>query len=221
MKIKQTIKNALFGKPVLLQQKLLEASLREIGIKPKLVKIEIDHLNGYSMVNGYSLGIIYPVIFFELCENLPNIKKYKYYFNGAMPDLGGRREMLESYIDDDNNLIISSQQGRNNRRKGKFNKDYYSHLKMAQFTLCPHQTDWTGPKSTMWTYRFIEACMGRSIPITFRSTPLGEDFIKGFHVQWDDEKNTYEESLTSENFELAKQKFTLSGVDITKIKDTL
>jgi len=212
----------LAGRLVMLQRRLLELALEEVGLHSQKLKITIDHINGRANVSGVEVGIVYPRQFFANAVNLPGEKMRDYYFNGAMPESGGRKQMLQPYVDRAESLIVSSIEGRNNRKKGQFNTDYYSGLRASRFTLCPHQADWPGPKETMWTYRFVEACIAKSIPIVFRETPLGDQFVNGFHFLWDDkEPHVYDEALAIKNRRLALERFTLSAEQHSAILDKL
>ena len=213
-----------FIKPsnVFLQKRLLELSLSEIGIQTKGLPISIDHENGTAKVGSVDVGLVYPRRFFTCARILQKkIRHFEYYFNGAMPANGGRREMLEKYLSRNDSKILESYHGRKNSNKGRFNESYFSDLGNSKFALCPHQADWPGPRETMWTYRFVEACMAGSIPILFRATPLGSKFIDGFHFFWDDTPCVYQHDLAMENQRLAIERFTLGNSEIFKILQTL
>jgi hypothetical protein len=208
-------------KKKLLQQCLLENALVEIGLNPDELQIDIDHLEGQSKVNNIQLGIVYPRTFFSRAYKFTGTKTLEYYFNGFMPQEGGRREMLRHFAATKKTLIIESSSGRDWQTKGSFRPSYYKHFGCARFGLCPHQRDWKGPKDNLWTYRFVEACMCKSIPILFKETPLGEKFINGFKYFYDDEDAMYNEDWATANLELALHRFTLSSAQHAAILNTL
>ncbi len=193
----------------MLQFKLLQQALDEIGVPRNKTEITIDHINGTGFVNGVLVGLIYPKRFFYEAARIPDDKILEYYFNGAMPVGGGRQRMLAPYAARADSLVVASKQGRNNWSKGHFNKNYYEKFCQSRFGLCPHQADWPGPAETMWTYRFVESCIAKAIPILFRETPLGHDFIKGFHFFWDDQlPHEYNRDMAMANAKLAFERFT-------------
>ena len=122
---------------------------------------------------------------------------------------GCRHAILEPYANVQGNRIIDSREGRDDRKKGSFNLEYYSGLRASRFGLCPHQTDWPGPRDTIWTYRFIECCIAGAIPIQFRKTPLGTSFTKGIKFFWDDESHTHDDLSVKNNRLVALSRFTL------------
>lgn len=225
---KNFIKNKIYnflGLNLLKQEAMLRLALKEEGLNYKNFDIRIDHVNGLNFVNGIEFPIIYPKSFFKKAKELHHLdKKLTYYFNGNMSNAGGRKEMLSKFFGP-NSSLIESEYGRSIFTKNKFNKAYYSELASSKFGLCPHQKDFEGNKKTMWTYRFIECCMVLTIPIIFKETPLGENFIKGFYCYGDDEilskQIIYQNNESSKNFELCQQKFTFSEDDILRLAQSL
>lgn len=226
------LKQLIYGKPVPVykQELLLRKALLEHHINPDKLKIKSNHINGTNCVNGIELNIKYPMSFFEKAKALiPEQKSVNFYFNGNMNDSGKREIMLKPFIKRQDAFIISSNEGRIQDKKDQFNKKYFSGLANAKFGLCPHQLDWPGDKKNLWTYRFIECCFTRTVPILFRKTPLGDEFIKNFSFYWDDiilsqkldfiEKDL--EQLTLHNQLLAQERFCLTKKEIIMIKKTL
>lgn len=225
-----TIRNFLFGKPVFKQELLLRQALIEKEIDINKLKINCDHINGVNYVNGIKLNIKYPESFLEKAKVLvPENKTINFYFNGNMDDSGQRSSLLKPFMDRKDSAVIRSNDGRIQDRKDQFNEFYYSGLAQAKFGLCPHQLNWPGDKNNLWTYRFIECCFTSTIPILFRMTPLGQEFVKDFKFFWDDfilveNLDLVEKSLirhTQHNVELAKQRFCLSDEEILRIKETI
>jgi len=214
MSFKYKLKKIL-GKPALKQEELLRMALWEEGIRK--AKLEIDHINGINVVNGVELPIIYPASFFGKVSALNQSKKYDFYFNGYMPESGGRKELLAPFFDK-KSKIISSDVGRKPDSKTKFNLDYFQGLAQSKYGLCPHQKDFKGIKDTMWTYRFIECCMVKSIPVIFKETPLGSKFLEGFSYLYDDADFTVEHGIIDlqGNYELCIRRHSFINNDYLK-----
>lgn len=145
-------------------------------------------------------------------------------------DIDGKRmNLLEPFKERNDTSIIASNDGRVQRNKNRFNENYFLGLANSKFGLCPHQLNWPGDKSKLWTYRFIECCFTKTIPILFRKTPLGEDFIKDFIYFWDDDvlvENFYInedkfKQITTHNLILARDRFCLTLEEILLISVSL
>ncbi len=183
-----------------------------------------------NYVNGIKLKIKYPDSFFYKADSLiSENKKNDIYFNGYINKGGGRKHLLEPFLSFSEATIISSNEGREQKKKDVFNEKYFSELSYAKFGLCPHQIDWPGSKEHMWTYRFIECCFTRTIPVLFLSTPLGNNFINGYYYVWDNDFtedyactiNKYRHRKTEANQSLARKQFLLTDVEVVAINSTL
>lgn len=217
----------MFFKYMLKQEALLRRALKEKRINPKKLEIKIDHVSGHNWVNGVKTGIIYPDSFFLKSSDINTEKKYDFYFNGNLSETGGRVELLSPFIKIGNTKIVESNFGRSRFFKSYYNQNYFNGLASSKYGLCPHQLDWTGPKSTMWTYRFIECCFVGAIPVLFKKTPLGEQFIDGFKYYYDND------FLSGGNFPIispddvsinrliAKERFLLNKDLIKSIRETV
>lgn len=209
-KIKKKI-IGFFVKTQLKQEAILRLALQEEGVDDKLLVIKIDHINGYNYVNNIKLPIIYPRSFFLKASKLNFEKKTDFYFNGNMSVSGERDKMLKPFSHY-NSIIEESNFGREAKNKIVFNYDYFNGLASSKFGLCPHQKDFEGDNDTMWTYRFIESCMCKAIPLTFTETPLGKEFIQGFHCVNNESIegviNDYSLDKVNENLELCKERFS-------------
>ena len=211
----------LFDLPLLKQEALLRLALKEKGLNYKKLKIEIDHDNGINVIEGLRCGIVYPVDFFIRAARISGSKEYKYYFNGNMSASGRRKDLLDPFIGDET-VIIESNDGRSILNKSKFNLDYYLGLSKAWYGLCPHQLDWTGSLKSLWTYRVIECCMVKTIPLTFKETPLSDEFLEGITFTTNeqpilDAELVYKD-VVNKNYKNALDKFTLSNEIIDSIK---
>lgn len=202
------------NKQMLRQEALLRISLLEIGLDPGWFNIKVDHKNGRSAINGYEVGLVFPRVFFEVGEHYSKVeKKYEFQFNGFIGTDRARQKMIRPF-EGEASLITFSMDGRAKHAKGMFNAKYFNEIASSKFTLCPHQQDWPHKNSIIWTYRFVDACIGYSIPVVFRRTPLSESFTKGIYYVFDDEvfdaKKIYEREKAADNFMLARKRFTFS-----------
>lgn len=215
--------NNVFGFSKLKQEALLRKALKEEKIQTSKLDIKIDHTNGINYIGSMQLPIIYPKSFFSKASKLTkNIKKnISYYFNGYMPEEGGRRLLMEPFMNLSAN-IINSQEGRIGRKKAKFNSSYFKELSEAKYGLCPHQMDWKGPRESMWTYRFIECCMVKTIPVIFEKAPLSEAFIEGYTYLLDDIALTgqceYDSLAANNNYNLVVSQHSLNTHVVNEIK---
>lgn len=205
---------------MLKQEILLRRALRERGHSPRVLAIKVDHMLGFSTVEGKRVSLIYPDSFFKKARNLWfRPKKLNFYFNGSITPSGGRASMLETFSRFPGSSIINSSFGRVSLFKGSFNWSYYRGLSQSRFGLCPHHSDWPG--SYFWTYRFVECVLVGTIPITFRQTPLSDGFTSGFKFFWDDSKTLSlipEQTLremAEENYNLALKRFSLPQLDFS------
>lgn len=203
----------LLGRNMLKQEAILRLALQEEGVNDKLLKIEIDHVNGYNYINGIQFPIIYPRSFFTKSLELEQGKDIDFYFNGNMSESGERKLMLKPFVSL-SSLIEESDFGRCSANKTVYNYDYFKGLASAKFGLCPHQKDFLGNADTMWTYRFIESCMCKAIPLVFIETPLGDKFVDGFYIVDNSSLNTVTEAFSmekaDENYDLCKRRHSFA-----------
>lgn len=220
---------SLFFPHVLRQEVLLKKALKEHGINPNKLRIVIDHDKGKNWINDLEFGIKYPDSHLTKIESTLNIdKSITFYFNGFMGDDEGRRSLLKPFEAVPKALIISSSHGRKRRLKGEVNLEYYAGLGKSKFGLCPHQLDWPGSWSHMWTYRFIDCVIAGSVPVLFRKTPLAESFVSGFNFYWDDEildkyRNVGNNEILSQagsNLERAKERFFFTPAELQSIRES-
>lgn len=225
--IKNFIVNNISNRPIIKQEILLRQALIEEGIDLSTVKIECYHDIGLSKVNGIEFGIKYPMSFYKKAYSLtPKIKTVDFYFNGNTNESGKRNILLEPFKKNKNSIIISSNDGRKIKNKGKFNLEYFEPFALSKFGLCPHQMDWDLSLENMWTYRFIESCFVGAIPVLFKETPLGQNFIRNFYYEWNTDiiKNEfyeYNEKEAKKNRELSKLKFCFTNEEIKSIKNSI
>ena len=193
---------------------MLKNALIEEGIDPKQCKIEIDHDRGYSYVNDVKLPIIFPrsyVSFAERCHIPTTHKKYKFYFNGNPGKRNARAELMEKFVNQKKSRLIFNNDGRLVENKEVPNAIYLEEMADSFFALCPHQPGWRGDWESLWTYRYIEALLLKTMPVQFRETPLAKTFTEESIFKWDDDSfdsiPTHKE--LDHNYKFALRKFTL------------
>lgn len=193
---------------------MLKKALVEEGIDPIKCEIKIDHDPGYSYVNGVKLPIIFPRSHFEFAEKYHTTnKKFMFYFNGNAGKGNTRETLMKRFIDRNDSKIIFNNDGRVIENKGNPNPVYFREMAETHFSLSPHQPNWRGDQETLWTYRYIESLMLKTIPVQFRETPLTKTFTEESIFRWDDddfEKLPTQKEL-DKNYKFAKHKFSISN----------
>lgn len=230
LKIPLKLKYKIFGYPKYKQELLFRLALKEKGFNLKKLKISCNHNLGINYVNNLKFGIKYPESFYyQAFDLIPNNKELNFFFNGNMKDYGGeRRIILEPFFFLVNSEIIESEEGRINKNKDKFNRDFFSKLASSKYGLSPHHPNWPGDKNYLWTYRFIESCFVKSIPVLFKTAPLSDSFVNGFKYLWDDEVlknpnkiiNSYSDIDADYNRELAFNRFCLNEEECKLIRSS-
>ena len=205
------------------QSILLEQSLLEAGIDFEDSEISVLHNAGKNIVNGIEMGIKYPKKYFEQSEKYhQNKKQHRFYFNGNSGNNGSRIKLLEPFTQRNDSFVFFTDEGRMMKNKHNQNINYFEGLSSSHYGLCPHQLDWPGDVSKLWTYRFIECLMVKTMPVNFRATPLCDSFVGNFAFVWDDDmitsSDTPLDSQLEKNYTLAKETFTLTDEEIRGIK---
>ena len=205
----------LRGNTMLLQEYLFKSALDEQGIQ---IKFDIDHKNGYNIINGIKFGIKYPKSYLNQIDQLNRNKLYDYCFVGSWTDNKGRKEILEKY-QSLNSKMYHSSNGRNASTKYQFDSAYYQIMSNSKFGLCPGHP--AMPKHpNRWTYRFIESAFCRAIPVMFKETIYGESFVRDIFYVWDDAQpeliNNYN-TIVEENYTKAVKYWTLQPEEIEVI----
>ena len=191
---------------------MLKKALTEEGLDPKKYKIEIDHDTGHSYVNDLKLPIIFPKSHFKFAEDChTQDKKFMFYFNGNAGKGNTREKLMYKFLEQDNSKVIFNNDGRIVGNKGTPNSVYFKETSLSHFGLCPHQPNWRGSKDALWTYRYIECLMLKTMPVQFKETPLTETFTETSFFRWDSDNfdilpTTKELEI---NYEFAKRKFSL------------
>jgi hypothetical protein len=200
---------------------MLKKALTEEGIDPKACKIEIDHDTGHSHVNGVKLPIIFPRSFFNYAETVHKTnKQYMFYFNGNAGKGDTRKKLMQNFVDRKDSRMVFTNDGRVVENKGTPNPTYFYEMSQSHYGLCPHQPNWRGSMDALWTYRYIECLMLKTMPIQFRDTPLTESFTEKSIFKWDDD--SFEKLPTQKeldfNYKFALKKFSLSKKRVKQIR---
>lgn len=199
---------------------MLKKALVEEGIDLRNCQIEVNHDLGFSIVNGVTVPIIFPKSHFEFAKKCHTVqKKYMFYFNGNAGKGDARAHLMRDFLIKPASKIIFNDEGRVVENKGQPNPTYFKEMASSQFSLCPHQPKWRGNWDALWTYRYIEALMLKTMPVQFKETPLSKHFIADSIFRWDDDSF---ETLPTEkelafNFNLAEKNFSLSTQLIKQI----
>jgi hypothetical protein len=205
-----------------LQYKLFEKCLAENKIDPAKFKITVDHQNGYITLNDtLKFELKYPLSYIKQINSILKDKKYDFCFVGHFEDKG-RQELLEKY-QNQNSYIENSKRGRDKSIKYDFDIEYYTILSQTKYSLVPnHNGEWYNHDNA-WTYRFIETIFSKSVPVLFKETPLGKNFLKDFKYLEDHnfkELNDKEyQQIVDHNYNLALDTWTLTLNEINLIKN--
>jgi hypothetical protein len=188
------------------QQALFYMALQESGVDCDLKDLTIFHNTGHNEYKGERYNVTFPQSFVEKAKALHTTDKtYEYNFMGNPVK---HRAWVKEYEEDCNFIRFSA--GGRHFPKDQFDaNDYYNHIANSKFTLCPAGSDaiWaTG--EYVWSYRFAEAIMCRSIPIITEQDYL-EDKMKGYTFFYSDEEHIYDEEILDRNYELFIERHTL------------
>ena len=199
----------------LLQEYLFKTALHEHNIDRPFT---CDHQKGTVRINSTDFAIKFPKYYLTELAALTHDKIYNYCFIGSMDKELGREELLTQF-GGPNSKIQHSRYGRNPTTKYTFKLDYYQTIANSWFSLCPvHVGEWYLHEYA-WTYRFIESCFCKTIPIVFKKTPLGENFVKDIKFYWDDQSHTHDDyrAIVEHNYELAVNYWTITNEDLLKL----
>ncbi len=206
----------------MMQYQLLDLALKEEGLTN--YTININHKTGFNTVNDIEVYLKYPRSYIEKISKLDVTPKYNYVFKGGLTFNNSsinRSEILSEYMQQQDSLIIGTSVGIEQKDKTEFDTEYYQLLCNSNFSLCPN---WSGEQwdhEHAWTYRFIESCFSKSIPIIFRIQPLGKVFTKDIFFYWNDElhlTNNYND-IVENNYKKALTYWTLQPEEINAIRN--
>lgn len=208
-----------------MQEQLLMTALAQEHIDPD--KVKILHKIGISMVDDLPLGIKYPRSFIDKIDNLNYTKKYKYIFKGGFttsnPSVTIKREdILKSYMSREDSKIIETRSGIKRIDKTSFDKEYYQLIANSYYSLCPNWSGRWWNHDYAWTYRLIETCFAKSIPILFKKAPVGNVFKRDIKFFWSDEQHSISDDqytdIVNSNYEKALNYWTLTNKEIMILK---
>jgi hypothetical protein len=210
-----------------MQEELLVTALKEEGIIT-VGKFKLNHKYGFANIKGVKLGIKYPKQFLENCKKLDQTKLYKYGFKGGFTTSNHsvtitRTEILESYMNNEDSCIIETTQGIKRSDKSEFDFEYYQLIANSKFSLCPNWAGKWWDHEYSWTYRFIESCFAKSIPIVFKRAPISKNFYRDIKFFWDDESHKVSdaqyEDIVNFNYETSTKYWTLQETEIDELKN--
>lgn len=151
-------------------------------------------------------------------------KSHRFWFKGHPGKDQGRRELLSPFAERTDSAVIYSNRGRDVALKDQYDSEYFQGLAGADYGLCPHMLDWPGDRSRLWTYRYIECLFARVMPVNFRRTALGNEFVADTYFVWDDQILSDDTArpdaeLLDHNFRVAQERFCLNKEQIERIKN--
>ena len=199
--------------------------MAEAGINADQCQIGIDHNLGISSVNGVGVPVVYPRSWVDhTCTLHTAAKHHRFWFKGYPGKDQGRRDLLAPFDKRIDSEVIYSNRGRDVELKDQYDWTYFQGLASADYGLCPHMLDWPGDRSRLWTYRYIECLFAKVMPVNFRRTALGAEFVADTHFVWDDEIETDDAArpntaLLDHNFRIAQERFVLTREQTKKILD--
>ena len=196
---------------VTMQEMLFKRALKEEGIPE--YRCHIQHGPPTNHNNGVNYNFIFPKSFLTDIEELDYTKTLDYNFLGTIQ--GKHRQFLLNW--DKPNSIIK--RGTENGFKhpylfpehypeNLFNKPYFQDLASSKFTLAPGGCQGLLPKHIekgvfLWTYRFWEACLVKSIPITNEPDLKWHKDYKFYSLE---DEHVYREDWAEHNFNLVKER---------------
>lgn len=195
-----------------IQTLLFERALFEEGIEKE--KFSIDHGIPLNFNGGKQYNFVFPKSFLTDIETLDYQKSLDYIFLGTIS--GEHRQFIHKW-DKPNSLIKTTAQNKfvhpSNDPNGYypdnyFNRDYFQDLAKSKFTISPAGCSAMIPKYKsknvfLWTYRFWEACLTRSIPIT---NEPDERWHKDYKFYTLEDEHVYREDWVEHNFNLVKER---------------
>lgn len=165
--------------------------------------VMINHAQPRVKIGSIDNTLIFPKGLFEWCENHKCENKPRLLFFGLVTPQ--RQQVLYTLKDVH---VLNSARGRIFPIKA-FDENYFSTVKSAQFTLCLDG-------DFIWTYRFFEACMCRSIPVIQNMCASYEGFKFYTINQYNNEHPEYNEEWAEYNFNLAMERLTVNSLTLQK-----
>ena len=170
-----------------LQEFFAKKYLEELNYPDDTI-VRIDHKMGKTYVNNnMKANLLFPSYMINYTKTLHHAEKdLDYCFKGTITP---SRKWIEQF--DKNSIIINSNYGRDPKVKYNLDKEYYSILSRAKFTLCP-------VGDCPWSYRFFEAIMCLSIPIMNDNRDI---FCKDYKFYTVDQPHIYDKEIAMYNYD--------------------
>lgn len=196
-----------------IQHFLFKRALEEENIEIK--NFHIDHSYPKNYNNGLEYNFVFPKSFLKEIEQIPKCKKIDYIFLGTIK--GNHRNFLKNWnkgnslikTSTENNFIHPSNDPNNYYGENYFNREYFKQLCSSKFTLCPggcsafDKKEYIDKNIFLWTYRFWEAVLCMSIPITNEpDLRLHKDY-KYYSLE---DEHVYNEEWANHNFNILKER---------------
>lgn len=160
-------------------------------------EIGVDHKNMTITHGNRMYRLIFPKSYVEQINKIGFKKDIEYNFVGLYTN---KREWVNEYIDSKDNIINFNRSGRT-KEKGYFDIEYYKTLCRSKYTLCPEGDH-------KWTYRFYEAILCKSIPITKTRSEF-YDYARYLYYTKDCD-HQYDESFVDHNYDVFLNSHILS-----------
>ncbi|MDF9795218.1 hypothetical protein OKW21_000481 [Catalinimonas alkaloidigena] len=181
-------------KPELKQEALFWEALQETGMDGEK---RIDHINARCYLNDKEFYVIFPLRYLASVKKLDKTKTLHYVFVGKEEE---GREWVNEFSGDKSFISLTDKGWK--MPKNLFDSTYYQLLCNSKFTLCPRG-------KFLWTYRFYEAIMCKSIPIVDKH--YEEPSMWGFKYYYYQESSThlFSQDIVEHNYRLFLQRHTL------------
>jgi hypothetical protein len=195
-----------------IQEVLFKTALKEEGID--VHGFRLDHGVPMNYNGGKEYNLVYPKSYLEELEIIDiDNKPIDYFFIGTMS--GDHRQFLKRW-DKPNSIIRTSQQNKFIHPKDDkvgyygenfFNRPYFTEMATSKFVLAPAGCSAFKPKykaagTFIWSYRFWEAVMVGSIPITNEPDPRWHEEYKFYNL---DDDHIYRKDWADHNFKVFKR----------------
>jgi len=162
--------------------------------------LEINHSKPETKINGKIKPLIFPIGLINMCESLNEEKNNDIYFRGLLTKNRENAILRLKESTTLNVVIESSNRGRKFPIKS-LDIEYFKKLSSYNFNYCPNG-------DYMWSYRFFESVMCKSIPIVEDDYPTIREF-KYLTLNNDLNNLTWNNEWVEHNSKILKEKFTL------------
>ena len=169
-----------------IQEIRAEQAMKEIGMKGEIKIIHSEKPK--TFINGKEYTLIFPRFILDIKEE----KVIDKIFVGLLTEQ--RKVFLRNFP---GAVIIDSDNGRKQETKEK-DLSYFRMLTRSRFVICPNG-------DFVWTYRFFEAILCKSIPIVEEECEL----YKGYHFYKVGDKYEYRGDWIKENLSKIQKEMML------------